>query len=275
MKKNILTVVFGFVALFFVATSANAQNDARLDDYAYQMAKLQKGHYTDNVVYTVGDDPHEYTAGSMAKHGAYFGVLGGVQSFDGHVVPFLGGDLGWDGKHLGFEYQGTFAKGDYTEDADRNNPYVEFNSRLVAKVKVLANKKQSWQLWLDAYGSYKLNFDYHENSASSTTIKETDDKIITTIEKLGSNYEVKASTMGYGVQLELVHRPYMSKWNFRFFGGFGQQQRFYEDGNRFHPEAFGGMKITFNFNAKSMWDKNFLKKNNLTKRQAKKLAKRR
>jgi len=274
MKKNIFTVVFGFVALFF-ATSANAQNDAKLDDFAYQMAKFQKAHYTDNVVYTVGDDPHEYTAGSMAKHGAYIGVLGGMQSFDGHLVPFLGGDLGWDGKHLGFEYQGSFAVGNYTEHADRSNKYVEFNSKLVAKVKVLADKKNTWQLWLGAYGSYKLNFDYHENGSSNTTVKETETEIITTVEELGGDYEVKASTMGYGGQLELVYRPYMSKFNFRFFGGFGQQQRFYEDGNKFHPEAFAGVKITYNFNAKSMWDKNFLKKNNLTKKQAKKLSKRR
>jgi hypothetical protein len=104
MKKSyIFGLVFGFVAC---ATSVNAQ-EANLNDFAYQMAKLEKSHYTDHVVYSYADDPHEYTAGARAKHGAYIGLTGGAQYFDGHVSPMGGVVVGWEGKHIGFEYDGT------------------------------------------------------------------------------------------------------------------------------------------------------------------------
>jgi hypothetical protein len=274
MKTNKIfaAIVFGFVAC---ATSVNAQENVNLNDFAYQMAKLEKNHYTDHVVYSYADDPHEYTAGARAKHGAYIGLTGGAQYFDGHVSPMGGVVVGWEGKHIGFEYDGTFAVGHYTEEADRNNPFVEFDSRLMMKFKVLANNSQSWQLWIDPYFSYKLSFDYHENNSSTTTVRETDTEIITTIDKLANNYEFKASSMGVGLRLELVHRPYMSPWAFRGYIGSGTQQLFYSDGNRFHPEFFGGFAVTYNFDASAIWDGSFLQKTGLSKKQAKKLSKER
>lgn len=273
MKTNKIfaAIVFG-MAMFNVA-SVNAQNEAGLNDFAYQMQKLKKERYTDQVVYTVGDDAHEYTAGARPKHGAYIGITGGIQHFDGHLTPMGGAVVGWEGRHIGFEYNGTFTVGNYTTEADRDNKYVEFDSRLMMKFKLVANSDQSWQLWFDPYFSYKLSFDYHKNESTTTTVRETDSEIITTIDQIGSDYEFKASSMGVGGQLELVYRPYMSPWAFRLYGGAGTQQRFYDDGNRFHPEFFGGFKVTYNFNAGAIWDKAFLQKTGLSKKQAKKLSK--
>lgn len=278
MKTNKIfaAIVFG-MAMFNVA-SVNAQTTGEADDlndFAYQMQKLKKERYTDQVVYTKGDDPKEYTAGARPKHGAYFGLTAGLQHFDGHLTSMGGGVIGWEGRHVGFEYDGTFTVGNYTDEADRDNKYVEFDSRLMFKVKLAANTSQSWQVWFDPYFSYKLSFDYHENASTTTTVRETDDEVITTVDRLSNNYEFKASSMGAGAQLEVVYRPYMSPWAFRLYGGGGVQQRFYDDGNRFHPEFFGGVKVTYNFNAASIWDGSFLKKTGLSKKQAIKLGKER
>ena len=276
MKKHIFTIalVFGMAN----AAVVNAQNEANLNDYAYQIAKFEQSHYTDHVVYSVGDDPHEYTAGSLAKNGAYIGGGLGVQNFDGHTSPEGGIVLGWEGGKrvpVKFEYNGTLTVGYYTKKADRNNQYVAFDSRMIGAVCVGTSSNKQWRFWIGGYFSYKLSFDYHENNQTTTTVRETDSEIITTIDKLANNYEFKASSMGVGGYAEVGYTPYMSRWSYRLYGGAGTQQRFYDDGNRFHPEFFGGLKIVYNFSVASMWDKTFLQKTGLSKKQAKKLSKER
>ena len=277
MKTNKIfaAIVFGFVAC---ATSVNAQENVNLNDFAYQMAKFEKSHYTDHVVYSYADDPHEYTAGSLAKHGAYIGGGLGVQNFDGHTSPEGGVVLGWEGGKrvpVKSEYNGTLTVGFYTKEADRDNKYAAFDSRMIGAVCLGTSSNKQWRFWLGAYFSYKLSFDYHENNSTTTTVRETDSEIVTTIDQIGNNYEFKASSMGVGGYAEVGYTPYMSHWSYRLYAGFGTQQRFYDDGNRFHPEAFGGLKIVYNFSVASMWDKVFLQKTGLSKKQAKKLSKQR
>lgn len=278
MKKSVIFALVVTATMASVNASAQQLNGRdclkdSLNDFRYMSQKMADKYYTDHYLYSKGEDPHEYSCCTMEKHGAFIGIVGGVQSFDGHVVPNVGPTVGWDGKYLGFDYVGTFTKGDYTEKADRSNSYVEFDSKLAIKVKLLDNHSHSWQLWLGAYGSYKLNFDYHKNESSTVIVRETEDEIITTTDKVASDIEVKGSSMGYGGQLELVFRPYMSKVNYRLCVWGGQQQRFYDDGNRWHPEFGAEVKVTFNFNAQKIWDKEFLKKTGLSKKEVKKLNK--
>lgn len=273
MKNVFFAVVIASMAS---VSPVNAQNKLGVNDVDYQITKFEATHFVDKVVYSVGNDAHEYTAGELAKDGAYIGINGGVQSFDGHFEPFVGGSLGWDGGKkvpLGFEYMGTFNKGSYTDEADRSNSYVEFDSKFIGKLRLFTNQKKNFQVYLDGYFSYKLNFDYHKNESEVVTVKETETEIVTTHEKVGNDYEFKGSSMGYGAMLELVYRPWMSRHSFRFFAGGGQQQRYYDDGNRWKPEFFAGLKWTYNFSAAELWDQAFLRKAGLTKKQAKKLSK--
>ena len=271
MKKYIFAVFASMASI-----NVMAQNEANLNDFAYQMAKLDKCHYTDHVVYSVGDDPHEYTAGAMQKDGAYLGFTGGGQYFDGHLTPYAGGVLGWEGgprTPIKFEYVGTATVGHYTDQADRNNKYVEFDSRLIGALCPYTSANKQWRWWIGGYFSYKLSFDYHKNESEYVTIRETEDEVITTTDKVGNDYEFKASSIGAGGYTELAYQPYMSRWSYRFYVGGGLQQRFYSDGNRFHPEFFGGFKICYNFSASKLWDKSFLNRTGLTKKQAMKLSK--
>ena len=268
---------FAIVAVAFMACgNINAQNKLGLNDVDYQITKMESTHFVDKVIYNVGADSHEYTAGELAKDGAWFGINGGCQYFDGHYEPFVGGSLGWDGGvkvPLGFEYMGTFNRGTYTDEADRNNSYVEFDSKFIGKLRLYTSQKKNFQVYLDGYFSYKLNFDYHENASEIVTVKETETEIITTHEKVGNDAEFKGSSMGYGAMLEFVYRPWMSRHSFRAFVGAGQQQRYYDDGNRWKFEAMAGVKWSYNFSAAELWDKTFLQKSGLTKSQAKKLSK--
>lgn len=269
MKKS---VIIAAVVAAMACVNVNAQepqNKLGLTDFGYRTTQLEKRYYTDHYWYSVGTDPNEYKNCTLQKHGAFIGLVAGVQTFDGKVTPNVGGTVGWEGKHLGFDYVGTFTKGDYTEEADRSNSYVEFDSKLAIKAKLLDTNAHDWQLWLGAYGSYKLNFDYHKNESEVITVKETETEIITTKEKVGNDYEFKGSSMGYGGQLELVYRPYMSKVQYRLVAWGGMQQRYYDDGNRFKPEFGAEFKVTFNFNAQKIWDLEFLKKTGLSKKQVK------
>ena len=274
MKKIYFAVATIIAAL--ASVNVNAQNKLGVNDVDYQITKFEQTHFVDKVVYSAGSDAHEYTAGELAKDGAYIGLSGGGQYFDGHFEPFIGASLGWDGGKkvpLGFEYMGTFNRGTYTDEADRSNSYVEFDSKFIGKLRLYTSQNKVFQLYLDGYFSYKLNFDYHKNESEKVTVKETDDEIITTKEKLGNDYEFKGSSMGYGAMLEAVIRPWMSRHSFRIFAGGGQQQRYYSNGNRWKPEFFAGVKWTYNFSAAELWDQAFLKKAGLTKKQAKKLSK--
>jgi hypothetical protein len=278
--KNIKTMkklnIFAVLILASASVNVMAQNEVNMNDFAYQMAKLQRSHYTDHVVYTVGDDPHEYTAGAMAKDGAYMGITIGGQHFDGHTTPFAGGVLGWEGgprTPIKFEYNGTVTVGHYTKEADRDDKYAEFDSRLIGALCPYISKGKTFRWWLGGYFSYKLSFDYHKNESTYTTVRETEDEVITTTDKVGNDYEFKASSVGAGGYTEISFQPYMSRVSYRFYVGGGLQQRFYSDGNRFHPEFFGGVRICYNFSASKLWDQSFLQKTGLTKKQAKKLSK--
>lgn len=266
MKKNILLIAT--IAFSTVCNFAKAQETSDFTDNEY-WAKWEESHYHDRIVASVGDDPRELIVGAQVKHGAFIGLTVGGQMFDGNFAPMGGVEGGWEGKHLGITYYGTFAKGNYTTEADRSNPYTEFDSKLQLKGKVWGNKTQSVQLWLGAYGSYKLNFDYHKSE--NTYVVETPDEITTTTQQ--QNFEVKGSTMGYGAMAELVIRPFMSKINYRVYAGVGQQQRYYMTGNRWHTEFFVGVAVTYNFNASSIWNTGLLKKAGLSKKEAKKLSK--
>jgi len=270
MKKNIF---FAIVCLAMNAAVANAQNEANLSDFDYMSQKLANRTYTDHYLYSVGDDPHEYSCCTLQKHGAYFGIDAGIQNFDGHTVPNVGAVVGWEGKWLGFEYNGTFCQGDYTEEADRTNKYVEFDSRLSPKVKVLDSRDHQWQLWLGLYGCYKLNFNYNKNESVNKTVTETEDEIITTTESFFQDIEVKGSSLGFGGQAWVKYRPYMSKFNFALTVFGGRQQRFYIDGNRWHNEFGAEFQVTYNFNAQKIWDQAFLQKTGLSKKDVKKLNK--
>lgn len=275
MKKSVFAIV-AMVAFMACGNQVQAQNKLGLDDFEYQVTKFENSHYTDHVVYSVGSDPHEYTAGSLAKHGAYIGLVGGVKNFDGHTVPYGGGVIGWEGGRrmpVKFEYNAVFSQGHYTDEADRKNDYVEFDSHLIAAVCVYTSQNKQWRFWLGGYGSYKLSFDYHETENTTVTVRETEEEIVTTTDKLLSNIEVKASSLGFGGYAEVGYTPYMSHFSYRLYGGFGRQQRFYDNGNRWHNEGFGGVKVVYNFNAAEMWDKGFLAKTGLSKKQAKKLSK--
>lgn len=272
MKKLVVAAV---AALFTTVVNAQVNDGAvQFNDPDYS-AKLSQRYYTDKYLYSYGEFVNEFDCASLKKHGTFIGIVAGVQTFDGKVTPNVGATVGWEGKWYGFDYVGTFAKGDYTSEADRSNSYVEFDSKLAIKLKLLDTKKHNWQLWLGAYGSYKLNFDYHENSNTVVTVRETEDEIVTTTDKVGSNYEFKGSTMGYGGQLELVYRPYMSKFNYRLLAFGGMQQRYYDDGNSFKPEFGAEVKVTYNFDAQMIWDTVFLKNSGVTKKQVKEYNKHR
>jgi len=269
-----ITVAVASMASF--STVASAQNKLGVNDVDYQITKFEATHFVDKVVYSAGSDAHEYTAGELAKDGAFVGFNGGCQYFDGVYAPFIGGSLGWDGGKrvpLGFEYMGTFNRGTYTDEADRSNSYVEFDSKFIGKLRLYTSLNKVFQLYLAGYFSYKLNFDYHKNESEIITVRENEEEIITTHEKVGNDYEFKGSSMGYGAMFEAVIRPWMSRHSFRIFAGGGQQQRYYDDGNRWKPEFFAGVKWTYNFSAAELWDKAFLQKTGLTKKQAKKLSK--
>lgn len=274
MKKSIFAIAL--VVASMASVNVNAQNKLGVNDVDYQITKFETTHFVDKAVYSAGLDAHEYTAGELAKDGAFGGFNGGCQYFDGHFEPFIGVSLGWDGGKkvpLGFEYMGTFNRGTYTDEADRSNSYVEFDSKFVGKLRLYTSLNKVFQVYLDWYFSYKLNFDYHENESEVVTVKETETEIITTHEKVGNDYEFKGSSMGYGGMFEAVIRPWMSRHSFRIFAGGGMQQRYYNDGNRWKFEAMAGVKWTYNFSAAELWDQAFLQKTGLSKKQVKKLSK--
>lgn len=272
MKKNVFFAIVCGLAMNAVV--ANAQNnEAGLSDFDYMSQKLASRFYTDHYVYSVGEDPKEYSCCTQPKHGAYIGASVGVRHFDGHTDPTVGVIVGWESKVLGFEYTGDFSKGSYTKEADRNNSYAEFDSRLSPKVKVLDTRNHQWQLWIGVYGSYKLNFNYNKEESTNTTITETETEIVTTTKYVFSDVEVKGSSMGYGGQAWIKYRPYMSKFNFALTIYGGRQQRFYINGNRWHNEFGAQLQITYNFNAQKIWDQTFLKKTGLSKKDVKRLNK--
>lgn len=271
MKKNVFFAIVCGLAMNAVV--ANAQNEAGLSDFDYMSQKLASRTYTDHYLYSVAEDPKEYSCCTLQKHGAYFGAGAGVRNFDGHTDPTLGVIVGWEGKWLGFEYAGDFSKGSYTEEADRSNDYLEFDSRLSPKVKVFDTKNHDWQLWAGLYGSYKLNFNYNQNQNTTTKVVETESEIVKTTESVFQDIEVKGSSMGFGAQLWLKYRPYMSKFNFALTIYGGKQQRYYLDGNRWHNEFGAQFQVTYNFNAQKIWDEAFLKKTGLSKKDVKRLNK--
>lgn len=270
MKKSIFAVLF---FAFASVASVNAQITASEDKIVFNdpdySAKLAQRYYTDHYLYSYAEHPEEFDCCALKKHDVFVGFTGGFQYFDGHFVPNVGATIGWEGKTLGFDYIGTFAKGDYTDEADRSNSYVEFDSKLALKVKIWDNETHSWQVWGGAYGSYKLNFDYHKNESSTTTITETETEIVKKTDTFFNDYEFKGSTMGAGGLLELILRPYMSKVNYRLRAWAGAQQRYYDDGNSFKFEYGAQLIVTVNFNAQKVWDTVFLKNSGVSKKQVK------
>lgn len=273
MKMKNIKIFAVAIALVAGINTVNAQNEADLSDFNYMSQKLASRTYTDHYLYSVGEDPHEYSCCTLQKHGAYIGAAGGVRNFDGHTDPTLGVVVGWEGKTLGFEYTGDFSKGSYTEEADRSNSYLEFDSRLSPKVKVFDTNNHDWQLWLGIYGSYKLNFNYNKNENTSTKVVETETEIVKTTESVFQDIEVKGSSMGFGAQAWIKYRPYMSKFNFALTVYGGRQQRYYLDGNRWKNEFGAELQVTFNFNAQKLWDEAFLQKTGLSKKDVKRMNK--
>jgi hypothetical protein len=270
MKK----LFFAIVAVASMSFSTVNAQESKSNDEA--ILRLLEYNYTDAYTYSEGTSPEEKKARILGKHGAYIGIGGGVKNFDGRTVPYGEVVLGWEGgpkMPVKFEYNGILSQGHYTREADRTNDYVEFDSHLIAAVCLGTTHNKQWRFWLGAYGSYKLSFDYHENENTTTTIRETESEIIKTTETLTDNIEVKASSLGFGAYAEVGYTPWMSRISYRLYGGFGRQQRFYDDGNRWHNEAFGGVKIVYNFSVANVWDKAFLKKNGLTKSDVKKFSK--
>lgn len=272
MKKSVFAIA---MVAFMACGNVNAQNKLGLNDKE-GLSKQLTYSYTDAISYCVGSDPNGYYANYQAKHGTYGGLGGGVKNFDGRTVPYGEVVLGWEGgpkMPVKFEYNGILSQGHYTREADRDNDYVEFDSHLIVAACVYTSQNKQWRFWLGGYGSYKLSFDYHETVNTTVTVRETEEEIVTTTDKLLSNIEVKASSLGFGGYAEVGYTPWMSRFSYRLYGGFGRQQRFYDNGNRWHNEAFGGIKIVYNFSVAKVWDEAFLKKTGLSKSQVKKLSK--
>ena len=269
MKK----LFFAIVAALACVSPVNAQESKSNDE---AILRLLEYNYTDAYTYSEGTSPEEKKARILGKHGANLGIGAGVKNFDGRTVPYIEGVIGWEGgpkMPVKFEYNAIFSQGHYTWEADRDNDYVEFDSHLIVAACVATTHNKQWRFWLGGYGSYKLSFDYHENENTTTTVRETETEIIKTTETLIDNIEVKASSLGFGAYAEVGFTPWMSRISYRLYGGFGRQQRFYDDGNRWHNEAFGGVKVVYNFSVANVWDRAFLKKNGLTKSDVKKLSK--
>jgi hypothetical protein len=67
MKKNIIIAAIAAMAM---NTVANAQNEAGLSDFDYMSQKLASRTYTDHYLYSVAEDPKEYSCCTLQKHGA-------------------------------------------------------------------------------------------------------------------------------------------------------------------------------------------------------------
>ena len=264
------------VVLFASMASVNAQNNVLGLDDTSEMVRYMNDNYVDIDEAGVPGTTQSINIRFLKKNGAYVGATAGMQYFNEHFVPFAGAVIGWEGGPkcpIKFEYNGTFNRGNYTKYAHRDNDYLEMDSRGIAAICLYTTPNKQWRFWGGGYFDYKLNFDYHKNEYQTVTVKETDTEIVTTKEKYGSEFEVKGSSMGGGLYGEIAYYPRMSHFSIRGFGGFGWQQRFYEDGNRWHKQAFAGIKVTYNFEASKVYNQSLMKLTGKSKKGIRKAIK--
>jgi len=272
MKK----LVFAAIAAMFATTVVNAQNSLGLNDYQMVNEKARQEHFLDEVLFSVGSKPGEYQAMSFAKDGLGVGITGGYQHWAGHDVPYIGGEVIYEGGRklpFGADLAVTFAPGFYTEEADRDNKELEVNLRVGPMVRVFTTHNKEFRLYVEPYYSYKQHWDFHERQDVTTVVREDEYEIVKTTDVVSHKSEFIGSTKGFGLMFKLIYNPWGTRHSFHLNAGIERQQRYYDTGNIWKTGAYAGFSWTINIS--SMWSKNklFFQKTKMTTKQAKKASK--
>lgn len=221
-------------------------------DQSYRLAKHDTEFPKDKVTNCVGNNPKEQEVGSVRKTGVTLGVSVGYFQSNEIKTPTLGLNISADSRIWRFDFAGEFGKGTEPEWSDRNNKSY-LMSDFSASASLYAFKAKSVWIYVGVYGDVLHNKNLKKENVSSSSTEETSTQIINRQTTGSSYYSADAWTVGGGLTLGLVKKPFFSTFEWGVSAKIGVQKAFRITGDVYR--AAGEIKFTFSKRiAKRIWN---------------------